>query len=104
MKRIIALVAALVIGGSLFLAPPASAGPKKNRLFYSMVTEQAPSLRIGRAFLVRNAKANCRNMRRGVSPTRLAWILVEHGLTVNAAVAFVGGSITFYCPGQEKYI
>lgn len=105
MKRIIGATIAAVFTVGLIAAPPAHAGPKDDRMFYTIVTSNEPAFKaITRKKLVSVAKQSCKTMRSGFTPLEVHDMMTDSGFTDNQATAFVAGAILFYCPEQEKNI
>lgn len=102
MKKIIAATVAALTGATLLLAPPAQASASDNRLFYRLVTSEAPALRaIKQRDLVSTAKETCKFLRNGFTILDAHDLMTESGFTNNEASAFLAGAIVFYCPDQE---
>ena len=103
MKKIIAAVSAALIGATLLTASPAQASAKDDRLFYSLVTKDAPSLKaVGRKQLVKTARATCKFLRSGFTIMDAFDMMSDTGFTDREATAFIAGSVVFYCPDQES--
>lgn len=102
MKKIIALTTALLIGVGLLLAPPANAGIREDKAFFSFVTKEAPTLKgISRKEMVKVAKKTCKFMRSGFTVIEAVDIMEEAGFTQKESVTFIAATIVFYCPDQE---
>ena len=103
MKKIIAVVASVLIGIGLVAAPPAQANAKDDRLFYSIVTSEARALKaIPRKQLVKTAKETCKFLRAGFTILDAYDLMSESGFTDKEAAAFLAGAVVFYCPEQEN--
>jgi hypothetical protein len=102
MKKIIAAATAAIVG-TLLLAPPASAGVQDDKLFYKLVTAEAPALKqVTRKQLVKTAKETCKFLRAGFGIMDAVDLAEDAGLTQNEATAMVAGAVVFYCPEQEN--
>jgi len=102
MKKLIAVIAAGLIGGSMLMAPPAQANSQNDRLFYKIVTQEAPSFKaVSRKQLVKVAKTTCKALRSGVGVLEVVALAEDNGLTSNQAMSLVAGAVVFYCPEQE---
>lgn len=102
MRKIIALVVALPL--FLGIAAPAQATvPASNdALFYSLVTEDAPTLKpVGRKQLVKTARATCKYLRAGFTILDAYDMMESNGFTDPEIAAFLAGAIVFYCPEQQ---
>lgn len=98
-KVIIGLLAVALV----FIAPaPAQASAKNDRLFYSVVTSSAPTLKgVPRKDLVKTAKETCKFLRSGFTIMDAYDLMEETGFTNKEITAFIAGAIVFYCPDQE---
>jgi propanediol dehydratase large subunit len=102
MKKIIALTAALLIGMSAFVAAPAQASPKDDRMFYSIVTSKSPAFKaVARKQLVRTAKAACKVLRKGYTIIDVLEVMEESGFTERQSMILTAATIVFYCPEQK---
>lgn len=102
MKKIIAATSAAVIGATVLLASPAQASASDDRLFYRLVTKEAPALKgIKQRDLVKTAKQTCDFLRTGYGILDAHDLMTEAGFTTRQANAFLAGAIVFYCPEQE---
>lgn len=102
MKKVIAATSAALIGATLLLAPPAQAGPKDDRLFYTLVTQEAPTLKaVGRKNLIKTARETCRYLRSGFTIIDAYDLMEESGFAEREISAFLAGAVVFYCPDQE---
>jgi hypothetical protein len=102
MKKAIAVMAAVLIGGTALIAPPANAGPRDDRLFYSLVTKEAYTLKaVPRKKLVKVAKETCKGLRAGLTITDIWEIMEDTGFRQNEISSFIAGAVVFYCPEQE---
>lgn len=102
MKKIIAVIAGMIIGFGVLVAPPAQASAKDDRLFYSLVTSSAPTLKgVSRRQLVKTAKETCKFLRNGFTIFDAYDLMEESGFTNKEITAFIAGAIVFYCPEQE---
>lgn len=102
MKKLIAATSAALIGATLLLAPPAQAGVREDRLFYSLVTGDAPTLKsVTRKQLVKTARETCKFLRSGFTIMDAYDMMEDTGFSEREISAFLAGSIVFYCPDQE---
>lgn len=104
MKKIAAIAASIALAGGVAIgtAAPAQAGPKEDRLFVQLVTKEAPELRgISIKTMVKTAKSTCKFLRAGFGAVDAVTMMEDNGFSQKAAVAFVAGSVVFYCPEQE---
>ncbi len=102
MKKIIAVASAALIGTTLLLAPPAQAAAKDDRLFYTLVTADAPTLKgVGRKQLVKTARETCRFLRNGFTIIDAYDLMEDSGFTEREISSFLAGAVVFYCPDQE---
>lgn len=102
MKKIIAATSAALIGATLLLAPPAQASASDDRLFYRLVTKDAPALKaIKQRDLVKTARETCKYLRAGFGILDAHDLMTDTGFTDREANAFLAGAIVFYCPEQE---
>lgn len=103
MKKIIAVVVSVIVGIGVMVAPPAQANAKDDRLFYSLVTSEARSLKgVTRKQLVKTAKETCKFLRAGFTILDAYDLMDEAGFTDKETTAFLAGAIVFYCPEQEN--
>lgn len=103
MKKMIAVIASLLVGIGLVVAPPAQANARDDRLFYSLVTSEARSLKaIPRKQLVKTAKETCKFLRAGFTILDAYDLMEDSGFTAAEATAFLAGAVVFYCPEQEN--
>jgi hypothetical protein len=101
-KKTIALITAALFGGAVLLAPPATAGPRDDRLFYSLVTGEAYTLKaVSRKKLVSVAKETCKGLRSGLTILDIYEMMDDSGFRPNEISSFIAGAIVFYCPDQE---
>ena len=102
MKKIIALTTALLIGAGVLLAPPANAGVKEDKAFFSYVTKTEPGLKgISRKQMVKVAKQTCTFLRSGYTVLDAVDVMEDAGFTQNESVTFIAATVVFYCPDQE---
>lgn len=102
MKKIIALTTALLIGAGVLLAPPANAGIKEDKAFFSYVTKTEPGLKgISRKQMVKVAKQTCKFLRTGYTILDAVDLMEDAGFTENESVVFIAATVVFYCPDQE---
>jgi hypothetical protein len=102
MKKIIAATVAALIGAVMLTAPPANAGPRDDRLFYSLVTSEAYTLKaVPRRKLVSVAKETCKGLRAGLTITDIWEMMEDTGFRDNEISSFIAGAVVFYCPEQE---
>jgi hypothetical protein len=102
MKKITALAAGVGIALALLFAPPAQAGVREDKLFYSLVTGDAPTLKgVSRQQLVKTAKETCKFLRAGFTIMDAYDMMDESGFTNKEITVFLAGAVVFYCPDQE---
>jgi hypothetical protein len=106
MKKIIALVIAAFLAISVAAPAQASApafNSKNDKLFQRVVTKEAPSLKgVPRKTLVKTAKETCKFLRAGFGILDAIDLMEDNGFSEKTAIAFVAGSVVFYCPEQEN--
>lgn len=102
MKKVIALAVSAAAVGALFLATPAQASTGNDRLFYSLVTKDAPTLKaVPRRDLVKTAKETCKFLRNGFTIMDAYDLMEESGFSDKEISPFLAGAVVFYCPDQE---
>jgi hypothetical protein len=103
MKKIIAIVAGLMLGAGILVSPPAHASSKKNdNLYVKIIRNEAPELkRVGRTQLIKGAKTTCRYLRAGGGILDAVEMALNAGIRRSTAMALVAGAVVFYCPEQE---
>lgn len=109
MKKFYAVIAALAfaISTAFITAAPAQASvpaaASDDRLFVKLVTKEAPELRgISTKTMVKTAKSTCKFLRSGFTVLDAVELMEDNGFSEKASIAFVAGSIVFYCPDQEN--
>jgi len=103
MKKIIAATVAALIGAVMLTAPPANAGPRDDRMFYSLVTKDAYTLKaVPRKKLVSVAKQTCKGLRSGLTIMDVYEIMEDTGFRNNEISSFIAGAVVFYCPEQKN--
>lgn len=101
MKKIAAVLAAVVMLGLVF-APPAQASKKNDNLYVKVIRAESPELRfVKRGTLIKTAKATCRYLRAGGGILDAVQIGRESGFSRDTALTLVAGAVVFYCPDQE---
>ena len=101
MKKILTALTAAIIGVTI-LATPAQATPQDDRLFYSLVTTDAPTLKtVGRKQLIKAARATCKYLRAGNTIMGAYNIMEDTGFTDNEITSLLAGAVVFYCPDQQ---
>jgi len=106
-KRISALIGAIVIAGALSLTAvsPAQAYTSNDNLYFKVVRSEAPILKkVSKKTLKRNAKVTCKYLRAGGTVYRAVSIAEDNGLDSDTAMVLVAGAVVFYCPEEEDYI
>jgi len=105
MKKIIAVVSALIIGGSVFVAAPAQASSSNDRMYAKILKTTAPELSvISNKKLIRSGKLTCRYLRAGATIFEAIEVIENAGLDEDTAMAMVAASVFFFCPEQEEYL
>jgi hypothetical protein len=106
MKKIIAIVTALMIGGSaLVTAPAAQALTKKEIRYVKLLKSEAPELYVvGNKRLVKSGKLTCRYLRSGATVVDAIELIEDAGLDQDTAIAIVAAAVVFFCPEEEDYI
>jgi len=106
-KRISALIGAIIVAGALSLTAvsPAQAYTSNDNLYFKVVRLEAPELRgVSKKTLKSSAKATCRYLRAGGTVYRAVEIAENNGLNTDTAVTLVAGAVVFYCPEEEAYL
>ena len=99
MRKIITLVVALPL--LLGFAAPAQASPSDDKLFFTLVTSDAPTLKaVGRKQLVKTARATCKFLRSGFTIMDAYDMMEDNDFTDEEISSFLAGAIVFYCPDQ----
>jgi hypothetical protein len=89
------------VSTSVSAVQPANA--KDDRMFYTLVTKEAPSFKaISRRELVKTAKQTCKFLRSGFGILDVVEIMEDSGFSSKEATAFVAGAVVFYCPSQKN--
>ena len=103
-KTITALtIAATLTGTALLTITPAHANPQDDRLFYALVTGDAPAFKaIPRRELIKTARQTCKGLRQGLTIIETHDLMTESGFTDTQASAFLAGAVVFYCPDQKN--
>lgn len=105
MKKIIAIVSALIIGGSVFVAAPAQASPSNDRMYVRILKSEAPELYgISSKKLIKSGELTCKYLRSGSTIIEAIEVMEDAGLDQDTALALVAASVVFFCPEQEDYI
>lgn len=108
MKKIAAVftAVALFFGGVVAAAPASAtavAAASDDRLFFKLVTKEAPSLKAaGQKTLVKTAKQTCKFLRSGFTILDAYELMENNDFTEKEITAFLAGAIVFYCPEQEN--
>jgi hypothetical protein len=102
MKKIIAVVAGLMLGVGVLAAPPAQASKKNDDQYVRIIRAEAPELkRVSRAQLIKGAKTTCKYLRSGGGILDAIDMALDAGIRRNTALTLVAGAVVFYCPEQE---
>lgn len=106
MKKIIAIVTALMIGGSALVAAPAAQALTKNEIKYvKLLKSEAPELYVvSNKKLVKSGKLTCRYLRSGATVVDAIEVMENAGLDEDTSIAIVAAAVVFFCPEQEDYI
>lgn len=102
MKKLTAVVVASLVGLTI-VAVPAQASASDDRMFYRLVTKDAPALKgIKQKDLVKTAKETCKFLRSGFGILDAHDMMLESGFTDREANSFLAGAVVFYCPDQSE--
>ncbi len=106
MKKIIAIVTTLMIGGTALVAAPAAQALTNNELKYAkLLKSEVPEFySISSKRLVKSGKLTCRYLRSGATVVDAIEVIQDSGFDEDTALSLVAASIVFFCPEQEDYI
>jgi hypothetical protein len=103
MKKLVALSSVLIIGASVFVAAPAQASPKNDRLYVKVLKAEAPILSSVKAVtLIKSGKLTCKYLRSGASLFDAVEVAEEAGLDNDTTLSMVAAAVVFFCPEQEN--
>jgi hypothetical protein len=103
MKKMIALIATMVLGLTVAVSAPASASTpsytKKDYMFVKLVRAQAPYFKYSpMKLMVKSARLTCELLDTGYDETDAAFDMMDTGFTQKQAIVFVSSAMTVYCP------
>jgi hypothetical protein len=109
MKKMIALIATMVLGLGLAISAPASASTpsytKKDYVFVKLVRAEAPYFKYSpMRLMIKSGHLTCELLDTGYDETDAVMDMMGTGFTQRQSLVFVTAAMTVYCPWHGEDI